>query len=77
MLLPAVCMISLPYVNSNWSPETAKVTEVNTQLSRFRSIGEVLYCFSRSSVKLQGHTRQKMADFDSNLVFPDCNSILN
>ena len=27
MLLPAVCMISLPYVNSNWSksPETAKL----------------------------------------------------
>ena len=25
MLLPAVCMISLPYVNSNWSPEMAKL----------------------------------------------------
>ena len=28
------------------------------------SIEEVSYCFSRSSVKLQGHTQQKIADFD-------------
>ena len=39
-------------------------------------IEDVPYCFSRSSVKFQGHTRQKIADFDPNLVFPDCNSLL-
>ena len=42
------------------------------------SIEEVLYCFSRSSVKLQGHTGQKkFVDFDPNWVFPDFNSSLN
>ena len=28
------------------------------------SIGEMPYCFSRSSVKFQGHTGQKIDDFD-------------
>ena len=41
------------------------------------SIEEVPYCFSRSSVKFQGHTGQKIADFDLNWVFPDSNSSLN
>ena len=41
------------------------------------SIEEVPYCFWKSSVKFQGHTGQKMADFDPNLAFPDCNSSLN
>ena len=41
------------------------------------SIGEVPYCFSRSSIKFQGHTGQKIASFGPNLAFPDCNSILN
>ena len=71
-----------------------KVTEVNTQLSRFRSelqfeftyddemmhrccLKEVPYCFSRSSVKFQGHTAKKFVDFDPNWAFPDCNSSLN
>ena len=70
-----------------------KVTEVNTQLSRFRtvtlvwihiwwwndeqSLGEVSYCFSRSSVNFQGHTAKKIVDFDPNWAFPDCNSSLN
>ena len=40
------------------------------------SIEEVPYCFSRSSVKYQDHTGQKIFDFDPNLVFPDCNFIL-
>ena len=30
------------------------------------SIEEVPYCFSRSSVKLQGHTAKKIVDFDPN-----------
>ena len=41
------------------------------------SIEEVPYRFSRSSVKCQGHTRQKIANFDPNLVFPDYNYSLN
>ena len=41
------------------------------------SIEEVPYCFSRSSVKLQGHTALKIVEFDPNWAFPDCNSSLN
>ena len=41
------------------------------------SIGEVPYCFSRSCVKFQGHTGQKIADFDPNWAFPDYNFSLN
>ena len=40
-------------------------------------IEEVPYCFSMSSVKFQGHTGQKIIDFDPNFAFPDCNSCLN
>ena len=35
------------------------------------------YCFSRSYVKFQGHTAQKIVEFDPNWAFPDCNSSLN
>ena len=41
------------------------------------SIEEVSYCFSRSSVKNQGHTALKIIQFDPNWAFPDCNSSLN
>ena len=41
------------------------------------SIEEVPFCFSRSSIKFQGHTGQKIANFDPNWVFPDCNFSLN
>ena len=41
------------------------------------SIVEVLYCFSRSSVKFQGHTALKILEFDPKWAFPDCNSSLN
>ena len=41
------------------------------------SIVEVPYCFSRSYIKLQGHTALKIVEFDPNWVFPDCNSSLN
>ena len=34
-------------------------------------IEEVPYCFSRSSIKFQGHTAQKIVDFDPNWAFPD------
>ena len=40
-------------------------------------IEEVPYCFSRSSVKFQGHTALKIVEFDPNLTFPDCNSSFN
>ena len=36
------------------------------------SIEEVPYCFSRSSVKLQGHTAQIIVDYEPNWVFLDC-----
>ena len=37
---------------------------------------EVPYCFSRSSVKFQGHTALEIVEFDPNWAFPDCNSSL-
>ena len=70
-----------------------KVTEVTTQLNRFRTvtpvwihqyctkawsgIEEVPYCFSRSSVTFQGHTALKSVEFDPDRAFPDYNSSLN
>ena len=41
------------------------------------SIEEVPYCFSRSSIKFQGHTAKKIVEFEQNWAFPDCNSSLN
>ena len=41
------------------------------------NIEEVPYCFSRSYVELQGHTANKILDFDPKSAFPDCNSSLN
>ena len=35
------------------------------------------YCFSRSSVKFQGHIALKIVELDSNWAFPNCNSSLN
>ena len=40
-------------------------------------LGEVPYCFSRSSVKFQGHTALKIIGFDPDLGFLDCNSSFN
>ena len=40
-------------------------------------IEEVPYCFSRSSVKFQGHTALKIVKFYPNWAFTDCNSSLN
>ena len=39
------------------------------------SIEEVSHCFSRSSIKFQGHVAKKI-DFYPNWAFPDCNSSL-
>ena len=41
------------------------------------SIEEVPYCSSRSSIKFQGHTGQKIANFKPNWVFLDCNCSWN
>ena len=41
------------------------------------SIEEVPYCFSRSSLKFQGHIALKIVEFDSNWAFLDCSSSLN
>ena len=41
------------------------------------SVEEVPYCFSRSSVKFQGHTALKSFEFDPDWAFLDCNSSLN
>ena len=41
------------------------------------SIEEVPYCFPRSSFKFQGQREQKIADFDPDLEFPDCNYSLD
>ena len=41
------------------------------------SIEEVPYCFSRSSVKFQGHTALKSVTFDPDWAFPDSTSSLN
>ena len=41
------------------------------------SIVEVPYCFSRSSLKFQGHTALKIVEFDPDWAFLDCNSSLN
>ena len=38
---------------------------------------EVPYCFSRSSVKFQGHTALRIVEFEIDWPFPDCNSSLN
>ena len=38
---------------------------------------EVPYCLSRSSVKFEGYTAQKIIDFDPNWAFPDFNSSFN
>ena len=41
------------------------------------NIEEVPYCFSRSSVKFQGHMALKIVEFDPNWPFQDSNSSLN
>ena len=41
------------------------------------SIEKVPYCFSRSSVEIQGHTGWKIANFDPNWAFPDSDFSLN
>ena len=50
------------------SRSNVKVTEV----TEVRCLEKVSYCLSMSSIKFQGHTAQKIVDFDQN--WADCNS---
>ena len=43
----------------------------------WHNIEEVPFRFFMSSIKFQGHTRQKIADFDPNWALPDSNSSFN
>ena len=68
---------------SNFKVTRYKTSPILTQIGGFRTIGQSqlsnpsdLPC-SRSYVKLQGRTAQKIIDFDPNWAFPDCNSRLN
>ena len=65
------------------SRSKVKVTEVNTQLSRFRTLNSSLNSHmamkscTRSFVKFQGHTALKIVEFDPDWTFPDRNSSFN
>ena len=77
--------------NSNSNSGKSLEYQLQLQLRRFQlqfqlqlrswpqpwcSIEKVPYCFSRSFVIFRGHTGQKIANFDPNWAFPDCNSSL-
>ena len=49
----------------------------NVYIIAWCCLEEVSNCFSRSSIKFQGHTALKIGEFDPDLSFPDCNSSLN
>ena len=68
---------------SNFKVTRDKTSPILTQIGRFRTIGRSqlsnpsdLPCWS-SSVKFQGHTALKIAEFDPYWAFPDCYSSLN
>ena len=63
------------FPDCNSSLESPMATKWCTKLGS--SIEEVPYCFSRSSIKFQGHIALEIVEFDSNWAFPDCNSSLN
>ena len=77
------CPIVLQGHPSNFKVTWYKTSPILTQIGHFRTIGPLqlsnpsdLPCW-RSSIKFQGHTAQKIIDFDQNWAFPDCNSSLN
>ena len=54
------------------------IHQISRSYKPWCTVEEVSCCFSRSSIKFQGHTKQKKPiDFDPNWAFPDCNSSLN
>ena len=78
-----MCPIVFQGHPSNFKVTRDKTSPILTQIGRFRTIGRSqlsnpsdLPC-SRSSVKFQGRTALKIAEFDPNCAFPDCNSSLN
>ena len=69
---------------SNFKVTRDKTSPSLTHIWRFRTIGgsqlsnpSDLPCFSRWSIKFQGHTALKSVEFDLDWAFPDCNSSLN
>ena len=49
----------------------------NYGIKASHKIEEVSYCFSRSSIKFQCHTGQRITNFDPNWSFSNCNSSFN
>ena len=77
------CPIVFQDQPSNFKVTRYKTSPILTQTGRFWTIGRSqlsnpsdLPC-SRSSVKFQGHTALKIAEFDPDWAFPDCNCSLN
>ena len=66
---------AFPDCNSSLNPPMA--TKWCTKLEVVKRTEDVPYCFSRSSVKFQGHTALKSVKFHPDWAFPDCNSSLN
>ena len=85
------------YHDQKWCPckrsrSKVKVTEVNTQLSRLRTLTPVwihIWQWNHAHswkqhrrgallfFKFEGHTALKIVEFDPDWAFPDCNSSLN
>ena len=54
-------------LNSSMATKQFEFTNVYEMLHKFESsMEDVPFCFSRSSVKLQGHTAKNIFDFDPN-----------
>ena len=77
------CRTALKIVkfDPNWAFPDCN-SSLNSQMTEmmhkaWSNIEEVPYCFSRASVKFQGHTGQKIANFDPNWAFLDCNFTFN
>ena len=73
--------VTVTEVKANFAPDhtsSLKITDGYEMIQIARSsIEELLYCFSRSSVKFQGHRGQWIYDFDPDCFDPDCTSSLN
>ena len=65
------------FLPTTWQPWFEFTNGYEMMHKAWRIIEEAPYCFSRSSVKFQGHTALKMVEFDPNWAFPDCNSSFN
>ena len=65
------------WVFPNCNPRLRLINGYEMMNKAWSSIQKVPYCFSRSSIKYQGHIGQKIMNFNLNWAFPDCNSSLN